>query len=344
MPSYRATKALWAVLGYAANAGVPPPELLLAVDLDPSLLELPDIDLSHARELLLWEEAALRTSDEAFGLHLAEWLAPLAEQQFDVLAIALRSCKVLRDYFCLCERYTRLVHAGVRCSLVEEANVACVVHSHHEEPNKPPRHPSEGFLALLVLHGRRVAGEDLAPQEVCFEHPRPSDVSEHERIFRAPVRFDCPRTELVFDRALLARPHPFAEPRLLELLSRLLEADLSKVSEKAGFLGAVRRQMLDELPNQEPCVATISRRMHMSPRSLQRRLHSEGTSFAAVLSGLRGDLALSYLRDDRLTIGEVAFLLGFLDVTAFHRAFKRWTATTPAEYRRSARAGKLLPG
>jgi AraC-like DNA-binding protein len=73
----------------------------------------------------------------------------------------------------------------------------------------------------------------------------------------------------------------------------------------------------------------------MSPRSLQRRLHSEGTSFAEVLSELRRDLALRYLRDQRIAIAEVGFLLGFLDVSAFHRAFKRWTGSTPAEYQRS---------
>jgi AraC-like DNA-binding protein len=81
----------------------------------------------------------------------------------------------------------------------------------------------------------------------------------------------------------------------------------------------------------------------MSPRSLQRRLQSEGTSFAQVLVDLRRDLALRYLRDERIAIGEVGFLLGFLDVAAFHRAFKRWTGSTPAQYRRSVqeRSGPL---
>ena len=82
-------------------------------------------------------------------------------------------------------------------------------------------------------------------------------------------------------------------------------------------------------------MAIIAEKLHMSPRSLQRRLHSEGTSFAELLSELRRDLALRYLRDQRIAIAEVGFLLGFLDVSAFHRAFKRWTGSTPAEYQRS---------
>jgi AraC-like DNA-binding protein len=97
--------------------------------------------------------------------------------------------------------------------------------------------------------------------------------------------------------------------------------------------------MMDELPEREPLVATIAGKLRMSARSLQRRLQGEGTSFAEVLSDLRRDRALHYLQDRRIAIGEVAFLLGFLDVTAFHRAFKRWTAKTPAEYRRSITGG-----
>jgi AraC-like DNA-binding protein len=89
-------------------------------------------------------------------------------------------------------------------------------------------------------------------------------------------------------------------------------------------------------------LAAIAAKLHMSARSLQRRLQSEGTSFAEVLSDMRRDMALRYLRDPRIYIGEVAFLLGFLDVTAFHRAFKRWTGSTPAEYRRSAGAGNQV--
>ena len=90
-------------------------------------------------------------------------------------------------------------------------------------------------------------------------------------------------------------------------------------------------------------MSTIARKLHMSPRSLQRRLQGENTSFATVLFELRRDLAQRYLRDERIAIGEVGFLLGFLDVAAFQRAFKRWTGTTPAQYRRSAqeRSGPL---
>ena len=97
----------------------------------------------------------------------------------------------------------------------------------------------------------------------------------------------------------------------------------------------VLRSMMLELPDREPSMATIAAKQPMSPRSLQRRLQSEGTSFAQLLTELRRDLALRCLRDRRITIGEVGFMLGFQNVSAFHRAFKHWTGHTPAEYQRA---------
>jgi AraC-like DNA-binding protein len=146
----------------------------------------------------------------------------------------------------------------------------------------------------------------------------------------------------VLDRAVLERPQRHAEPRLLAMLSRQLDGFLAAHPDPRRFQARVQQSMTDELPDQEPSVAAVAARLRMSPRTLQRRLQSEGTSFAGLLSELRRDLALRYLRDDRVAIGEVGFLLGFQDVTAFHRAFKRWTGSTPATYRRDV--ARSAPG
>ncbi len=335
MSRVRATKAIVAVISFAASLGVAPPLLLAAAELSPSLLTGADSELLHTQELRLWEAAARLTADPDFGLHLAEWVAGCPEDLFDVLAFALRSCATLGDHYRLAGRYIRLVHQGIFLQLEEEQDVARLWHGHHREPSTPPRHPVEGLLALSILQGRRAIGEEFAPRAVCFAHARPAQVSEAERIFRAPVHYGCPRNELALDRALLARPQRQAEPRLLAMLDRQLAESLSALPSPRSFEDAVRQRMMDVLHEGEPAMAQVAAKLHMSPRSLQRRLHSEGTSFAQVLSALRHDLALRYLRDERIALGEVGFLLGFLEVVSFHRAFKRWTGTTPAQYRRS---------
>ena len=339
MSRVRATKAVLAVVGFAASAGLSPPLLMAAAELSPALLAGPDADLLPSQELRLWNEAARLTGDADFGLHMAEWIAGHTEDLFDVLAFALRSCATLGENYRLASRYIRLVHQGIFLDLEEEQDVARLVHGHHQEPSSPPRHPVEGMLTLSILQSRRAIGEEFAPRAVCFKHARPAQVSEAERIFRAPVHYGCPRNELVLDRSLLARTQRHAEPRLLAMLDRQLTGLLSTLPEQRSFQEAVRRCMMDELPEREPGMATIAEKLHMSPRSLQRRLQGEDTCFATVLSDLRRDLALRYLKDGRIAIGEVGFLLGFLDTAAFQRAFKRWTGTTPARYRRSVHEG-----
>jgi AraC-like DNA-binding protein len=333
-------KTILAIVGFAANAGVPPPDLLRATGLDPAELADPDDYLLQAQEMRLWDEAVRLTGDQDFGLHLAEWVARFPLDHFDVLAFAVRSSPTLGEHFRLAGRYIRLVHEGIHLSLEleDDGDVARLVHGHTPE-QIGPRQPVEGLLALTILHARLAIGDDLAPREVCFAHARPDRVSEQERVFRAPVHYGCARNELVLDRALLDRPQRHAEQRLLALLDHQLGALLSGLPESRRFRDVVTRSMMDELPEREPLVATIAGKLRMSARSLQRRLQGEGTSFAEVLSDLRRDRALHYLQDRRIAIGEVAFLLGFLDVTAFHRAFKRWTAKTPAEYRRSITGG-----
>lgn len=286
----------------------------------------------------VWDEAVRMTGDHDFGVHLAEWLAGSPEDHFDVLAFAMRSSPTLGEHYRLAGRYIRLIHEGVYVSLEQDGDVARVVHGHAPE-QMGPRHPVEGMLALLYLMGRRSLGEDFTPQVVRFAHPRPKQVREQERVFRAPVEYACPRNELVLAGELLARPQRQAEPRLLAMLDRQLGGLLSALPESHRFRDEVERCLMNELPEGEPVVAAVAARLHMSARSLQRRLQREDTSFAEVLAELRRDLALRYLADRRITIHEVGFLLGFADVSAFHRAFKRWTDSTPAEYRRSVARG-----
>ena len=335
-------KTILAIVGFAASAGVPPPELLRAAALDPERLVDPDATLPRSQEIRLWDEAVRLTGDPDFGLHLAEWVARFPLDHFDVLAFAVRSSPTLGEHYRLVGRYIRLIHEGVYLSLEEDGDVARLVHGHSPEL-AGPRQPVEGMLALLLLHGRLGVGEDFAPRAVCFAHARPAVVSEQERVFRAPVRYGCPRNELVLDRALLGRAQRHADQRLLALLDRQLGVLLSELPESRSFRDVVARCMMDELPEREPAVAAIAVKLHMSSRSLQRRLQGEGTSFADVLSDVRRDRALHYLKDRRLSIGEIAFSLGFRDVTAFHRAFKRWTGSTPAKYRSSVADSQAHP-
>lgn len=335
MESAQPNREVLALVGFAASLGVSPDVLLDAAGFDAALASRAVVP--HRHVVRLWEEATRLSGDADFGLHLAGWLVQHAEDRFDVMAFAMRSCATLGEQYARLGRYVRLLHKETFLSLEIAGDAARLVHG-VVDGNRPLRQPSEGMLAMVLLQGRRTIGEDFAPVAVYFTHPKPARTTEHERLFRAPLHFDAPRDELVLDRALLDRPQVHAEPRLLTLLERQLEALMREVSVGHTVTGPIRRCMADGLLEGEPTLNTVAKRLRLSPRTLQRRLRDEDTSFAELLADVRHELALKHLRNPEVSIQEVAFLLGFSDVSTFHRAFKRRAGVTPATYRRSGAA------
>ena len=324
---------LQVLLRFAVNVGVRLDELIMAADVPASLVSNPDAHVTHALEQRLWTEAARLSADDAFGLHLAEWTCP--EEHFDVLAFALRSCPTLGEHYRRMVRYVRLIHEDAYSSLEVEPGEARLAHGVIGDAIGW-RHPVESMLAMAVLYGRRSVGDDFSPREVRFVHSAPPRTSEHERVFRAPVHYGCARNELVLDPADLDRPQKQAELRLRTVLERQLDDLMSRLSTHRSFATQVQQAILGELERGEPGVATISSKMHMTARTLQRRLEDEGTNFAKLVGDSRYQMARQYLQDSKRTITEVAFLLGFTEISSFHRAFKRWSGKTPAEFQRDA--------
>jgi AraC-like DNA-binding protein len=142
----------------------------------------------------------------------------------------------------------------------------------------------------------------------------------------------------VLDRALLDLPDRAAEPGLLAVLDRYAEGMLLGLPPPVeSFLGRVRRLVADGAAGSAPSLGGVARRLHMSARTLQRRLDAAGTSFQALSDAVRLERAAALLADPALPLAEVAFRLGFSGASAFHRAFRKWTGTTPLRHRRAAR-------
>jgi AraC-like DNA-binding protein len=148
-------------------------------------------------------------------------------------------------------------------------------------------------------------------------------------------RFGQPWDELVFTRAALATPHLAPSGEMTELAERRLHRQVADLPAIESFAGRVRQALVEELRLGEPTLPRLAARLRMSERTLQRRLSSEGTSMQALLDEARREISLRRLAESNQSIAEISFLLGFAEVRAFHRAFKRWTGSTPAAYRQS---------
>jgi AraC-like DNA-binding protein len=185
---------------------------------------------------------------------------------------------------------------------------------------------------------RKLAGDAVRPVVVCLELPHPARGEDREVIesaLRCPIEFDASISSIALEPALLAQKVVGADPVVEAAMLRYVEEVTSRLPEQ-GTAGRVRRQVLATLQTGEPTVETIARQLGTTSRTLQRRLHDEGTSFQQVLDEVRREVAVTHMRGRRATIDEVAFLLGFEKPSSFHRAFKRWTGITPGEFRRQS--------
>ncbi|MFS8070938.1 MAG: helix-turn-helix domain-containing protein, partial [Byssovorax sp.] len=163
--------------------------------------------------------------------------------------------------------------------------------------------------------------------------PAPRDTRAIEAFFKAPVRFASAESQLILEAATLATPLLKADPDLAAFFA-LRADDLLERHSAEGLAQRLRALLEGELGRVLPTLETAATRLGVSARTLRRRLQEEGTTFQDTLDETRCELAKRHLGEDKLALGEVAFLLGFSEPSAFHRAFKRWTGQTPLSYRR----------
>jgi AraC-like DNA-binding protein len=325
-------KAVGKVVSAAVSCGVAPAELYRAAGLDPAMLDDPDRRIPYAQIVALYEEAARLTGDDAFGLHLGERTSP---KVFDVLGYVLINSPTLGEGLSRVVRYHSIWNDGAGYTLDTDGARARLGYNYLTLDGRDCRHDCEMTLAITVHLSRAATRVEWTPVEVSFQHARPRDISEHQRIFRSPVHFSRPANEVVFDASLLSLPVADADAALCALLERHAEEMLSKFPRRGGLTDEVRRRLCDALGGGDLGLDTLAQQLGLSARTLQRKLKDEGTSHHDLLEEIRRDLSKRYLQEPRMAICEVAYLLGFSDASAFHRAFRRWTGLTPAEFRRT---------
>jgi AraC-like DNA-binding protein len=181
--------------------------------------------------------------------------------------------------------------------------------------------------------GRRLTCEPWELEEVRFQHPEPEDTAALREFYRAPLRFCAGATQLRLPARVLELPFPRANPSMAAFFDRHIESVLERTHPEHDFVTSVRRLLAGSLVKGACSLEDLARQLAMSPRTLRRRLSSEGLSYSALLDQVRRDLAEQHLRDRRLALGEIAYALGYSEPATFHRAFRRWTGMTPAAYR-----------
>ncbi len=319
---------------YVAAQGISSDSLYRAAGIESTWLADPDRQISGALLQQLWREAIAQTGDRDLGLHIGE--------AFDLTAISivgyvLLNCQTYGQVLEKLSQYTRLfsqgvaIHHRVSSGWVE---CDCEVLSHVKNYLlQEPRHPIESTFAALATATKQITGQALRPDRIWFQHPRPDNCTEHQRIFQTAVQFSQPVNRIFIESACLDWPIRSANSRLLSVFERHASDLLAAQNLERGYRQKVMAAIAQQLQAKVPRIETIARHLTVSVRQLQRELQAENTTYQQLLDDTRKALALSQMKHPETSIHDVAFLLGFSEPSAFHRAFKRWAGQTPHRYR-----------
>ncbi|MET0340253.1 MAG: AraC family transcriptional regulator [Polyangiales bacterium] len=278
------------------------------------------------------EMAMQLTGDPALGLH---WAERLTESSFPPITNLFIHSTSLGDALEALGRFFRLLSDGTQYEVVEEADRVIVRRMGDlEAPPAVRRFIAEMFTVGLLNQIRRVTA-DAKPAEVWFEHAEPAYRDEYDRVFDRVARFDQPFTGIVFDRQVMSVTSPYKDDEMQEVLRSMAERRLMRITRRAPYAHRVREVLVGEAWPHRTDMQSVARALRISVRSLRRRLAAEGTPYGEVLNEALAIIAKQLLRDESRSIQDVSDAMGFTDKSTFHRAFKRWTGTTPNEYRRT---------
>lgn len=325
-------KVLHVVVRTAASLGMPPSAALGALGVSPDLLADPAARVPHELVVRAWTEIPAALRCDTFGLFAAELSVA---QPFDVLDHALAHCTTVRGAMDVLLRYQRLLHDANEIHVEPVARGEVRIAQRLRLTGPMPDHLSDFIVAQWVLRGERLTGSRARIARVWLTRSAPDDLAHHRRVFDVPLGFDADRNAAWFDAAFLDLPIASADASLSTVLRRHADDLLAKLAPSNSLSAALQRHLVGTLADGLPSIQDAARALGVSTRSLQRRLEEEGTSFKGVLDDARRSLALSYLRESGRTVSEVAFLVGFSEVSAFSRAFRRWTGQSAVHYRRA---------
>lgn len=283
--------------------------------------------------------AASRALDcEFLGLELAR---DVELRELGLVYYIQASSASLGDALRAVTRYSRIHNEGVVLRYTQQSEAA-VTFSYVGVARTGDYHQTEFFAAALLRACRHITGRNLSPAAVRFVHRRQRVTSEMPAFFGCELSFGAVEDQVVFPLNAASIPVTHADPYLNSILVKYCDEALAARQTKAGpWRVRVENALVPLLPHGRAHLAEVSAVLGASPRTVTRRLASEGHTFSGILEDLRRDLADRYLHEEELPISEIAWLLGYQDSSVFSHTFKRWTRSSPSQARASCARGAV---
>lgn len=309
-----------------------PDRILGRTSIKPEDLDSPYNELMLSDFCTLFEEAAVQTGNEKFGLLFGESFKP---RQLGAIGYAAVSSPTLAAAIRSMEVYFPAHQGQSSFGLIQDSDVFWLSYRILDPRVESRRQDAELSMGMFLNVFREALGDDWSPLEVRFEHDMPDNPHTHERVFGAPVRFGRRTNAFAFRRKDLDARMPGQDPYLYSVIEPFLKSRCEISRNPEDFATTVRNQIKMNLGDIPPTITEIARVFGVPDQSFQRELRKHGVTFQQLVNAARKELAIHYLDESDLPLTEVAHNLGYSELSAFSRAFRGWTGMSPQRYRRT---------
>lgn len=313
------------------DLGANPAAVLAEVGVAPALFNDPDKPISFALRSRLIKHCADRTACRHFGLLIGE------RGGLHSLGLVGRLVQHSPDVGSALRSLVRYLHHHVRgavTTLAVSDHTAMLSYDVYEAQVEATDQLGDGAVAVMFNILRDLCGPDWKAVEVMFAHRRPNDVRPFKQFFRVPLSFDAEHNGVVFPVEWLRRPVAGADAELRRLLQE--QVDTIEIAHGGDLQEKVRAVLRTALLAGHAKANQIAALFSMHSRTLSRRLNASGTSFQLLVDDGRFEIARQMLENTDVDIKQIAVILEYADASAFARAFRRWSGTTPSQWRARA--------
>ena len=278
----------------------------------------------------LFELAAQCTDNPCMGMNMGQ---QYHYESSSLLILAMLAAPSVEEGIRCLNRYDKYVDTGIETSFeFRQPQVEFGARILVEGDVKVDQ-LNEYLMAFLVQALSMATRKQVPLKEVWFCHSGDQNVRPLQQFFGAPVRFSQDYNKLIFDRSFLQDRFFTSNTLLYSILTNALKTYFLSVSQDSGFVDVVCREITRLGSDEMPSTETVADRLAISPRTLRRRLADEGYSFQEAKNLAREKRAKYYLSQTSMPLSEIAFELGYSELSAFSRAFRSWAGETPQSYR-----------
>jgi AraC-like DNA-binding protein len=320
----------------AGKADVDVAPLLKRAGIPKTLKDDQHIRVNTRSQINLLNLLADALDDPFLGFHLAR---DMDLRELGPFYYVMASAQKLGDAFETAARYSSVVNEGIRMNVSRGTSALAVEFDYVGVERHLDRHQMMFWMTCTLKEARVFTNRDLVPTYVGFIHHNTSPATEMERYFASAISFGAVSDRIAFDAQEADMPVVTEDPYLNKFLVTYYDEIAALRQWRQNPLRTrVENAISPRLPHGTANVAAIARDLGMSTRTLSRRLADERLTFSTIMDELRADLSQKYLHNSELSISQIAWLLGYTEVSSFAHAFQRWTGRSPTDARRAIKS------